>query len=170
MTGNITQTASAVKVELQKLLKKVLSWDNARPNDWDQCGFHTLRWCNKLIALDFKELLYRLDSIRINVSDASIYMSCFAIHAQFSKRNGTYSVVDAAGLTEWVKPGEIWHLSFKIWTLRNRTKLCKSSVFHENINTVELRSFYAKMFLFFCVQAHLRFGNAYYFWASWENF
>ena len=60
-----------------------------------------------------------LDLIRINVSDASIYMSCFAIHAQFSRQNDTYLVVDAAVLTEWVNQEK-----FDIWV--SKFELCKT--------------------------------------------
>ena len=44
-------------------------------------------------------------------------------------------MVDADRLTGWVKPREIWQINFCYLNFANRKKLCKNSVFYENMNT-----------------------------------
>ena len=60
-------------------------------------------------------------------------------------------MVDADRLTGWVKPGEIWQFNFCYLNFASRRKLCKNSVFYENMNTVAFILF-GKVFIFsrFC--------------------
>ena len=46
-------------------------------------------------------------------------------------------MVDAARLTGWVNPGEIWQSNFWIWFFfKEKKKLCRNSVFYEKMNTI----------------------------------
>ena len=60
-------------------------------------------------------------------------------------------MVDANRLTGWVKTGEIWQFNFCYLNFASRRKLCKNSVFCENMNTAALILF-GKIFIFsgFC--------------------
>lgn len=42
--------------------KRGLSRDNFILSAWDQCVFHTSRWCRKMLALDFKDMPYQIFS------------------------------------------------------------------------------------------------------------
>ena len=51
-----------------------------------------------------------------------------------------HSVVDADRLNGWVRPGEMWEFNFCYLNFASRRKLCKNSVFYENMKTVCVHS------------------------------
>ena len=73
------------------------------------------------------------------------------------------SVVDAAQLTGWVKPGEIWQLNFWIWILQAEENYLRIQYSMKTWTT--FCSFYLGRFLCSLVFAHSRFISAYYFLA-----
>ena len=71
--------------------------------------------------------------------------------------------MDAAQLTGWVKPGEIWQLNFWIWILQAKENYFRIQ-YSMKIWTL-LSSFYPERFLFSRIFAHSHFASTYHFLA-----
>ena len=78
-----------------------------------------------------------------------------------SSNDDKISVVDAARLTGWVKPGEIWQLNFWIWIFQAKENYFRIH-YSMKIWTL-LRSFYSERFLFSRVFAHSHFASTHHF-------
>ena len=95
-----------------------------------------------------------LEPIFLHYSGTHIYLSYLVI-MQISLNKIIWwksSINGYAGwLTGLVKPGEMWQFNFCYLKFASRRKLCKNSVFYENINTVVFILF-GKVFIFsrFC--------------------
>ena len=96
LTGKITPITAAMKVDLYKLVKRGLSWDDVIPADLRSVWTSHFKMMQEIGNFRFQravvpEHAVNLDKNTIDTEDASNKIICIAIYARFLRRNGTYS-------------------------------------------------------------------------------
>ena len=96
LTGKITPITGAMKMDLQTLVKRGLSWDDVIPDDLRSVWVSHFEMMQEIGNLRFQravvlEDVVNLDINTIDAADASNKMTCVSIYARFLRRNGTYS-------------------------------------------------------------------------------
>ena len=95
LTGKITPITGAMKMDLQTLVKRGLSWDDVIPDDLRSVWVSHFEMMQEIGNLRFQRAVVPEDAVNLDINtidaeDASNKMACVAINARFLRRNGTY--------------------------------------------------------------------------------
>ena len=95
LTGKMTPTTAAMKMDLHKLVKRGLSWDDAIPDDLRSVWVSYFEMMQEIGNLRFQRAVVPEDAVNLDINtidaeDASNKMACVAMNARFLRRNGTY--------------------------------------------------------------------------------
>ena len=96
LTGKITPTTGGMKMDLQTLVKRGLSWDDVVPDDLRSVWVSHFEMMQEIGNLRFQRAVVLEDAVNLDINtidaaDASNKMVCVSIYARFLRRNGTYS-------------------------------------------------------------------------------
>ena len=96
LTGKITPITGAMKMDLQTLVKRGLSWDDVIPDDLRSVWVSHFEMMQEIGNLRFQRAVVPEDAVNLDINtidaaDASNKMVCIAMYARFLRRDGTYS-------------------------------------------------------------------------------